>query len=121
VSESRLGSGYQIGLLRTQCHSSFVDPAANNPFVPAAGDEVVQLYISGEVEQDAPIRSLRGFDRIHLGAGESREVRFILPPEELPKDNVEISVGGGQPVGGTARVKGVMWRLPGLTWRAFPT
>ena len=72
------------------------------------GDEVVQLYISGDVEQDAPIRSLCGFQRIHLGAGESREVRFILTPEDLPKDKVEISVGGGQPVGTTPHVNGVL-------------
>ena len=72
------------------------------------GAEVVQLYISGEVEEDAPIRSLRGFERIHLRPGESREVRFILTPEDLPKAKVQISVGGGQPVGGTACVKGVL-------------
>jgi beta-glucosidase len=72
------------------------------------GDEVVQLYIGGEVEQDAPIRSLRGFERIHLRPGESREVKFILTPEGLPKAKVQISVGGGQPVGGTACVKGVL-------------
>ena len=72
------------------------------------GDEVVQLYIRGDVEEDAPLRSLRGFQRIHLGAGESREVKFILPPEELPKDKVEISVGGGQPVGTTPHVNGVL-------------
>ena len=72
------------------------------------GDEVVQLYISGEVEEDAPIRSLRGFERIHLRPGESREVRFILTPEDLPKAKVQISIGGGQPVGGTACVKGVL-------------
>jgi len=72
------------------------------------GDEVVQLYISGDLEADAPIRSLRGFERIHLRAGESREVKFILPPEELPKDKVEISVGGGQPVGTTPHVNGVL-------------
>jgi beta-glucosidase len=50
------------------------------------GDEVVQLYVGGGADQDAPIRSLRGFQRIHLRAGESREVKFILPHEDLPKD-----------------------------------
>jgi hypothetical protein len=35
-------------------------------------------------------------------------VRFILTPEDLPKAKVQISVGGGQPVGGTACVKGVL-------------
>ena len=72
------------------------------------GDEVVQLYIGGGAEAEAPIRSLRGFQRIHLRAGESREVKFILPPEDLPKAKVEISAGGGQPVGSTPHVKGVL-------------
>jgi beta-glucosidase len=72
------------------------------------GDEVVQLYIGGGAEEDTPIRSLRGFQRIHLQARESREVKFILPLEDLPKDKVEISVGGGQPVGSTPHVNGVL-------------
>jgi len=29
------GSGYQIGILRAQYYSPFVEPAANHPFVPA--------------------------------------------------------------------------------------
>ncbi|MGD0696939.1 MAG: glycoside hydrolase family 3 C-terminal domain-containing protein [Terriglobia bacterium] len=70
------------------------------------GDEVVQLYIAGGSEEDAPIRSLRGFQRIHLRAGESREVMFTLAAEDVPKATVEISVGGGQPVGNTSHVKG---------------
>jgi beta-glucosidase len=73
-----------------------------------AGDEVVQLYISGEPEEEAPIRSLRGFERIHLQPGESREVKFILPPEDLPKAKLQISVGGGQPVGTTPHVNGTL-------------
>ncbi len=72
------------------------------------GDEVVQLYISGEGEEAAPIRSLRGFERIHLRPGESREVKFILPLEDLPKAKVQISVGGGQPMGTTPHVNGVL-------------
>jgi len=70
------------------------------------GDEVVQLYIAGGSGADAPIRSLRGFQRIHLQAGESREVKFAVAVEDLPKDKVEISVGGGQPVGSTPHVMG---------------
>ena len=55
---------------------------------------------------DAPIRSLRGFRRIHLKAGESREVKFTVAAEDVPKEKVEIGVGGGQPVAGTPHVKG---------------
>jgi beta-glucosidase len=61
------------------------------------GDEVVQLYVGGGPRPEAPIRSLRGFQRIHLRAGESREVRFTLASQDLPAGLVEVSVGGGQP------------------------
>jgi beta-glucosidase len=70
------------------------------------GDEVVQLYVGGGSGEEAPIRSLRGFQRVHLRAGESREVRFALGSEDLPKSAVDISVGGGQPLGNTPHVQG---------------
>ena len=70
------------------------------------GDEVVQLYLSGETGENAPIRSLRGFQRIRLKAGESRQVTFTIASDALPKSPAEITVGGGQPVGNTPHVKG---------------
>jgi beta-glucosidase len=70
------------------------------------GDEVVQLYVAGGAGEDAPVRSLRGFQRIHLRAGESRQVKFAIGAEDVPKDKVEISVGGGQPLGSTPHVRG---------------
>ena len=70
------------------------------------GDEVVQLYVGGGPEEEAPVRSLRGFQRIHLRAGESREVTFTLGSDETPKSAVEVSVGGGQPLAGTPHVRG---------------
>jgi len=73
-----------------------------------AGDEVVQLYVSGGREKDAPIRSLRGFRRIHLRAGESREVKFTIRSEELPESDLEISIGGGQPTAGVPHVRGTL-------------
>jgi beta-glucosidase len=60
------------------------------------GDEVVQLYVSGG--PGGEVRRLRGFQRIHLRAGESRKVNFTLAADDLPKSKVEISVGGGQPL-----------------------
>jgi beta-glucosidase len=68
------------------------------------GDEVVQLYLSGGPGEE--IRSLRGFQRIHLKAGESREVRFTLAHDDVPEAKLEVSVGGGQPVNGVQFVKG---------------
>jgi beta-glucosidase len=70
------------------------------------GDEVVQLYVGGGSEEGAPIRSLRGFQRIRLSAGESREVTFTLGSDETPKSAVEISVGGGQPIADTPHLRG---------------
>jgi beta-glucosidase len=75
------------------------------------GDEVVQLYVSLPKSQSwkTPIRTLQGFKRIHLKAGESREVEFLLAPSQMAvrnaSDNAEIiasgalqlSVGGKQP------------------------
>jgi beta-glucosidase len=65
------------------------------------GDEVVQLYTSGTGEE---IRSLKGFQRVHLKAGESRQVSFTL--KDVPQGNVGVSVGGGQPVGTIPHVDG---------------
>ena len=70
------------------------------------GDEVVQLYLGGGDGVDAPVRSLRGFQRIQLRARESRKVNFTVSAEDLPKATVDVSVGGGQPVGTTPHVKG---------------
>src|SRR5271157_1289813 len=72
------------------------------------GDEVVQLYVDGAGGADDPIRSLRGFERVHLGAGESRVVEFNLAPEGVPKGLVRVSVGGGQPVAPVAFVQGTL-------------
>jgi beta-glucosidase len=61
------------------------------------GDEVVQAYVAGA--PDGALRTLRGFQRVHLRAGESKEVKFTLTGEDLPKDRIHLTIGGGQPVG----------------------
>ncbi len=49
-----------------------------------AGDEVVQLYIRDELTSVAqPVMELRGFHRIALAPGESRDITFRLGPAEL--------------------------------------
>ncbi len=48
------------------------------------GDEVVQLYVRDELASVArPVTELKGFRRIHLKAGETREVTFVVNPEML--------------------------------------
>jgi beta-glucosidase len=72
------------------------------------GDEVVQLYVGGGSGEESPIRNLIRFQRVHLRAGESREVRFTLDSDDLPKSAVEISVGGGQPLASIPHVRGTL-------------
>jgi beta-glucosidase len=88
-----------------------------------AGDEVAQLYLSFPNVPGAPLRALRGFQRVHLEAGASQKVRFELKDRDLSmvteagdpiiaEGEYSISVGGGQPNSGlpvqtkTFKVKG---------------
>ena len=69
-----------------------------------AGDEVVQLYL--RAPGAGPVRSLQGFRRLSLEAGETRQVSFGLTAKQFeavvpaglasPKE-FEIAVGGKQP------------------------
>jgi beta-glucosidase len=72
------------------------------------GDEVAQLYLHFGAAPGAPTRALRGFERLHLKAGESRTVHFALTARQLSHVNdagqtvvtaghYEVSVGSGQP------------------------
>lgn len=49
-----------------------------------AGDEVVQLYIHDVVASHTrPIRELKGFQRVSLAPGQSKQVRFTLARQDL--------------------------------------
>lgn len=73
------------------------------------GDEVVQLYITlDEALEGIPIRSLIGFERVHLKAGETKTVKFNISPkqyayineygtEEIMPSTIQLSIGGKQP------------------------
>ena len=88
-----------------------------------AGDEVAQLYLQFPDVDGAPLRALRGFQRIHLAPGASRIVRFHLGPRDMSmvtregdiivaQGTYDVSIGGGQPgtgapsLSGELRVKG---------------
>jgi beta-glucosidase len=77
----------------------------------AAGDEVVQLYLTHLGVEGAPLRSLAGFQRVHLEPGASKTVKFSLRDRDLsivdadgvrrivPGD-AKVWIGGGQPIAG---------------------
>jgi beta-glucosidase len=73
-----------------------------------AGDEVAQLYLSFPKVAGAPMKALRGFERIHLEPGASQKVSFKLLPRDLnmvteagdpivAEGQYIVWVGGGQP------------------------
>jgi beta-glucosidase len=58
------------------------------------GEEVVQLYIHDKVASVArPVRELKGFQKINLMPGESREVVFTITNEELSFYRDDMSYG----------------------------
>ncbi len=76
-----------------------------------AGDEVAQLYLEFPKVPGAPLRALRGFQRVHLDPGASQTVHFRLRPRDLSmvteagepivaEGQYTVSVGGGQPHAG---------------------
>jgi beta-glucosidase len=82
-----------------------------------AGDEVAQLYLEFPAVPGAPLRALRGFERVRLEPGASQTVRFELKPRDLSmvtdagepivaEGAYTVSVGGGQPDTGAPAVAG---------------
>jgi beta-glucosidase len=56
-----------------------------------AGEEVVQLYIQDETASLVrPVRELKGFQKISLGPGESKELTFTIGQPELAFYNEEL-------------------------------
>ncbi|MCH4182044.1 MAG: beta-glucosidase BglX [Prevotella sp.] len=55
------------------------------------GDEIVQLYIHDQVAGvSRPVKELKGFQRIHLSAGESKDVTFEITPGLLKYYNYNL-------------------------------
>jgi beta-glucosidase len=79
-----------------------------------AGDEVAQVYVAArERHPEAPLRSLKAFQRVHLAPGASARLEFVLPAEsfttvsdqgkrEYEPGIYQLSVGGGQPIASAA-------------------
>lgn len=73
------------------------------------GDEVVQLYVSQpDSKQRKAIRSLQGFRRVHLKAGETKTLQFVVKAPQMAVRNnamqavvepgtLQLSIGGRQP------------------------
>jgi beta-glucosidase len=74
-----------------------------------AGEEVAQLYVINQNKAvKAPLKTLKGFERLSLKSGESKTITFTLSPEELShvseegvyqeyNGEIKIAIGGHQP------------------------
>ncbi|MBR2263325.1 MAG: fibronectin type III-like domain-contianing protein, partial [Firmicutes bacterium] len=83
-----------------------------------ASDEVAELYLQHESPNTTTPRwSLKGFKRITLAPGESKQVRFVLKPQDLwtvqddgsrilEPGRYTVYVGGGQPDARTQALQG---------------
>jgi beta-glucosidase len=82
-----------------------------------AGDEVVQFYLKFPDVPGAPMRALRGFQRIYLEPGAKQKVDFHLNPRDLSmvtelgdiivaQGKYTVSIGGGQPDTGVPSISG---------------
>jgi beta-glucosidase len=112
--------GYGLSYTRFQYGNLQVDPPSRKGDTIRAsvtvkntgtreGDEVAQLYVSAkDATVPVPIRSLRGFKRIHLQPGEEKTLHFAIAPDaftviddkmqKVPlSGQFDILVGGGQP------------------------
>ncbi len=72
------------------------------------GDEVAELYLVPPALAGAPRLSLQGVRRVHLRAGKSKRVEFVLQPRQMSlvdaqgkralyRGNYRVYVGGSQP------------------------
>ena len=71
LSASKLQAGEPLTAMVSVTNSSAV-----------AGDEVVEAYVKTP-EANGPVHSLAGFERVHLQAGETREVTLHFDPRAL--------------------------------------
>ena len=56
-----------------------------------AGEEVVQMYIRDVFSSvTRPVKELKGFQRISLQPGETKEVKFIISPDHLAFTNIDM-------------------------------
>lgn len=108
-----LDDGRDIAL---QVHTAITNTSSRD------GDEVAQLYLTPPAFDGSPRLALRGFQRLHLKAGERRELSYRLSARDLSfvdrdgarqvmPGSYRLSVGGGQPDTG-APVQAATFTLP---------
>ena len=110
-------SGLSVAASTVQAGSPAVIDVTVTNTGKRAGDEVAQLYLSFPNVPGAPLKALRGFQRIHLDAGAQQKVRFELSARDMSmvtdagdpivaEGAYTVFVGGGQSGTGAPGVTG---------------
>ncbi len=111
-------SGMKLGQESVQAGQPLTVEAEVKNTGSMAGDEVAELYMVPPKTELSPIRQLVGFERVHLGPGESKRVQFTLQPRQLSTVNAQgrramtagaysLYLGGSQPDAAMADSQGV--------------
>jgi len=101
-------SGLKLSTKTLRAGDSFTVEADVKNTGSRAGDEVTELYLTPPHTGVSPALALAGFNRVHLGPGETRHVSFNLDPRTLSQvdekgvrsvspGSYRVSVGGSQP------------------------
>ncbi|CAF1215218.1 unnamed protein product [Adineta steineri] len=100
---SKAGKGKHTASSQYQQHriKSYANVAASKVFEPVYeitftitntgkvdGSEVPQLYVGFPAEAEQPPKILRGFERVYLAAGESKQVTLVLTQRDISYWNV---------------------------------
>ncbi len=106
-------AGMKLSATRLNAGQSLTAEADVSNSSQIAGDEVVELYLQYPPSIGAPLRALKGFTRVHILPGETKQVSFTLNPRDLALVTEEgehvirpgrysVSVGRRQPGEGPA-------------------
>jgi beta-glucosidase len=126
----RFGDGLSYTHFNTSMKLASSKIAAGDPLVvnakvsnagKIAGDEVLEVYLTPPASDLAPIRALVGFKRVHLQAGETKDVALIIQPRQLSQVDAQgkrailpgtysLYAGGAQP---EADAKGASFEITG--------
>ena len=97
-NENKQSASAQYRQTRTRSYSNFgssglYDPVYEIKFTltntgKVNGSEVPQLYLGFPAEAQQPRKVLRGFDRVYLGPGQSKQVSLVLTQKDISYWNV---------------------------------